>query len=186
MIQGEIYLLSCAVSSVFEYPIFIIFSPYSVHLKVYYVALTDQAMSKISFEALKRDGLKLGALVTNVERGTKNFEKLSEAYSSCVLSTSNEKSLRDYFLNFFRLYLYIIDDITVLFTGSIHRKYHLSQHGELYGREGSAGGGASALHSRGKEGSYFTSGEFSRCSIDGFNYEFRKAETKMGKYEEVS
>lgn len=143
-------------------------------------------MSKAVFDALNRDLRHLQSLATAVDREINNFEKLSRFYASCSLKLLDDRALNEFFKNFFRLYLYVIDDVTVLFTGSLCRQYHKLRHMNLY--KGSDNGSLSALHSRGKEGAYFSSIDLSRCSVDGFNFEFRKAERHQGmeKYEDVS
>lgn len=72
----------------------------------------------------------------------------------------------------------------VLFTGKLCRAYHKAAHQRLYRGEKTE----SALHCRGKESAYFKhSEEFSRCSVDGLNYESRQADQKqkMSKHEDV-
>ena len=143
-------------------------------------------MSKAVLAALQRDCSCLEAAVSVVERAVRHFEAITAACSSCKLDLVDEKELNSFFRRLFRLYLSVVDDAMVLFTGKLCRSYHKAAHERLY--RGAGGVTESALHSRGKESAYFKhSEEFSRCSVDGLNYECRQADknAKMSKYEDV-
>jgi hypothetical protein len=140
-------------------------------------------MSKAALRALKRDADTLASLAGGAGRGVGRFESLAAEYACVRLRAGDKAGAPLYALlrRLFRLYLGVADDAMVLFTGKLCRSYHKRQHERLFE-------GESALHSRGEESAIFKHSEdFTRCSVDGFNYEYRKlARSKDAyKYEEV-
>ena len=141
-------------------------------------------MSKSILKELRRDSTALISMTAEIEgSGWRHFEILSAEYG-CLQLSSNDDDMYSVFRRFFRLYISFMDDAMVLFTGKLCRSYHKSRHENLY----SPGEGGSALHSRGNESAYSKHSEdFTRCSVDGFNYEYRKMMKRkdVHKYEEV-
>ena len=139
-------------------------------------------MAKAAFKALTRDVESLNTLVHAVEESSLKFEELSRQYAKIKLSTRDDSSIHGILRRYFQIFLTAMDDAMVLFTGKLCRAYHKKQHENLFHES------PSALHSRGRESQYFKHTEdFSRCSVDGFNFEYREflGRKDSYKYEEV-
>jgi hypothetical protein len=101
-----------------------------------------------------------------------NFLELMRTASRHSFASHSESAIGGSLRRLFSLYLSAADDVMMLFTGRVCREYHAIEHCELYRLMNNS---HSALHDRGGEGAYFKlTDRFSRCSVDGFNYEYRK------------
>lgn len=147
-------------------------------------------MAAVVVAALGRDAELLSRRVEAARRAVDNFCVLCEEYVKHPIASKSDEAINTYFRRWFQVYLAVADETMVLMTGRLCRPYQVDEHKRLYAQLPSNGNAdISAIHSRGKEALLFKNAEsLSRCSVDGFNYEYRKVIGKKGyeRYEDVS
>lgn len=111
---------------------------------------------------------KLIHLAEQLDARSESFRQLTEGYGERI-KKNGPRRVAWYMKRWLRCFIGIKDEVMVLISGEIIRKYHELQHKEF-------------LHDRGEENAiYKRSKILSLCSVDGIDLEYRKMVEKYGE-----
>lgn len=111
---------------------------------------------------------KLIHLAEQLDARSESFRQLTEGYAERI-KKNGQRRVAWYMKRWLRCFIGIKDEVMVLISGEIIRKYHESQHKEF-------------IHDRGEENAiYKRSKILSLCSVDGIDFEYRKMVDKYGE-----